>query len=200
MDIATYISNLNLRKINSGLSVVAVTFGLYLILFPFVPAIRYWLNGPEIKDNSVVQVTDNKSNSSKPISKNSLLEIPRLNMSETINTGTSVSELKKGAWLLPNTSTPDKKSNTVIVGHRFTYDGPGVFYFLDKIQVNDRLTVSWQGKEYTYKVASIRVVPPSEISVQDPTDKPQLTLYTCTPIYTATERLVITAPLVGVRS
>jgi sortase (surface protein transpeptidase) len=27
-----------------------------------------------------------------------------------------------------------------------------------------------------------------------------LTLYTCTPIYTATDRLVITAPLVGVRS
>ena len=200
MDIVTYKSNLNLRKINSGLSVVAVTFGLYLILFPFVPAIGYWIKSPEIKDNSIVQVADKESSSSKPISKNNLLEIPRLNMSETINTGTSVSELKKGAWQLPGTSTPDKKSNTVIVGHRFTYDGPGVFYFLDKIQVNDRLNVSWQGKEYTYKVASIKVVPPSEVSVQAPTDKPQLTLYTCTPIYTATERLVITAPLVGVRS
>jgi sortase A len=190
----------DLRKLNNGLSAVAVLLALYIIFFPFVPAVGYWLNSPKIQGNSIVQVTKDDNQNETPVSQENLLEIPRLDMSKNINTGSSLDELSKGAWLLPQSSTPDKESNTVIVGHRFTYNGPGVFYFLDKIQLNDRLTVSWKGKEYTYQVASIRVVPPSEISVQAPSKKPQLTLYTCTPIYTATDRLVITAPLVGVRS
>lgn len=180
------------RRFNDLLTLIVLLTGIYLIASPFSPQITAALDRPPQATTALpVQRT---------ISAEPTLLIPRLGMTEKVHTGTSPSELSKGAWLVPKTSTPDKESNTVIVGHRFTYAGPDVFYFLDKVQVGDTLYVDWQGKEYRYKVDRIRVVPATEISVHAPTSEPQLTLYTCTPLWSAKDRLVITAPLVGVRS
>ncbi|MBC7708162.1 sortase [Polaromonas sp.] len=192
--------SVTLCRINHFLTALVVLIAIYIMLFPFLPSIQYWIHRPREQAPAVVQVTKNNPPATTPIPDGALLKIPRLDMTEEIHTGPSIYELNKGPWLVPRTSTPDKASNTVVVGHRFTYAGPAVFYFLDKIQVNDRITVDWQHKEYTYKVASISVVQPSQLEVQNPTDKPQLTLYTCTPLVTAKNRLVIVAPLVGVRS
>ena len=191
---------LNLHKFNHGLTAVAMLLGVYIVLSPLLPSILYQLHRPQLAASSVVQVTPQKIPAAAPIPDNLELKIPRLNMTETIHTGSSIYELSKGVWLVPKTSTPDAASNTVIIGHRFTYAGPAVFYFLDKIQVNDRITIDWQHKEYTYQVSEIKVVPPTDIAVQNASNKAQLTLYTCTPLLTAKNRLVITAPLVGVRS
>ena len=95
---------------------------------------------------------------------------------------------------MPHTSTPDKGGNTVLVGHRFTYKNPeGVFYHLDKVQLGDAITLHWQGNAYDYEVAEIKVVPANEISVEDNTAEPQLTIYTCTPLWSVKNRLVIIA-------
>ena len=191
---------MRLRQLNHFLTGNVIVLGLYILLSPVLPSIWYQIHRPKLAGNSIVQVDPRKKPDTTPISDNLELKIPRLTMIETIHTGTSVYELSKGAWLVPKTSTPDADSNTVIIGHRFTYAGPAVFYFLDKIQVNDRITIIWQRKEYTYKVSEIKVVPPSDVAVQNPTTKAQLTLYTCTPLITAKNRLVIIAPLIGVRS
>ncbi len=53
----------------------------------------------------------------------------------------------------------------------------------------------WQGKQYVYKVASVSVVPPSDGSVEDNTAQAELTLYTCTPLWSPTHRLVVVADL-----
>ena len=182
------------------MTIIVILLGLYILISPVLPSLYYRLHRPHLAANSVVQVVTNKKPPSAPIPDDEELKIPRLNMTEVIHTGDSIYELNKGVWLVPHTSAPDLASNTVIIGHRFTYAGPAVFYFLDKIELNDRITVDWHHKEYTYKVTAINVVPPTDIAVQNATDKPQLTLYTCTPLITAKNRLVITAPLIGVRS
>lgn len=123
-----------------------------------------------------------------------------MGLRETINTGPTIRELRKGVWLIPKTSTPDKASNTVMAGHRFTYAGPAVFYFLDKVQLDDMITIDWQSKEYTYKVSTIKEVPPTAVEIQNPSEKPMLTLYTCTPLWSAKNRLVVQAMLVKERS
>jgi sortase A len=120
------------------------------------------------------------------------LIIPALNMREDIHEG-DIRALRLGVWRLPHTSTPDAGGNTVLVGHRFTYRGEAVFYHLDKVHEGDPLTLHWHGKIYTYKVAAIKTVPPTEVSIEANTDQPLLTIYTCTPLWTAKNRLVIQA-------
>lgn len=199
--IATRLKNkINLRYVNHGLTILAVGLGLFILLSPFLPRLLYRLHQPRLVAQSVVQVVPQNTLPATPIADGPELKIPRLNMTETIHTGTSTYELNKGVWLVPHTSSPDQASNTVIIGHRFTYAGPAVFYFLDKVQLDDRITVDWQRKEYTYQVITISVVSPTTVAVQNATSKPLLTLYTCTPLITAKNRLVITASLVGVRS
>jgi sortase A len=181
-----------LRRFNDILSVLVILAGLYIVVAPFLPQVERAIN-PPVPSKGVHATT-------KLVPSQNLLQIPRLGMVQLINTGHSTAELSKGVWLIPATSTPDHQSNTVMAGHRFTYAGPAVFYFLDKIQINDKIYVDWQRKEYTYKVAHIDVVPPSQTSVQLATPTPTLTLYTCTPLLTAKNRLVITSQLMGVRS
>jgi len=124
------------------------------------------------------------------------LIIPAMLLDQPINEGKDMSALKNGPWRLPQTSTPSKGSNTVIVGHRFTYSNPhGAFYHLDKVRAGDEIGIYWQNKKYLYRVAKSEVVPANRISVEAPTGKAQLTLYTCAPLWWPKDRLVVTAVL-----
>ena len=182
------------KRINDLLSVVVLLFGIYLMVAPFIPQIKWWLNPPDYHPAAVAAVP------SAPIPTDNILVIPRLGMRQIIHDGPTQAELSKGVWLVPHTSQPDLQSNTVIIGHRFTYAGPAVFYFLDKVRLGDHIIVDWHHKEYTYKVNTIKAVLPTEVSVEAPTKNTQLTLYTCTPLWSVSHRLVIVAPLLGVRS
>lgn len=190
-----------LRRLNHFLSGVVIIFSVYLIAMPFFPQVWWQVDQAMHKPNlAIVQVTKAQT-PDKPISPGAWLDIPRINLHEQIYTGLSISELNKGAWHIPGTSTPDKGSNTVLAGHRFMYyfKPSGVFYYLDKIQINDRITVDWQGAEYTYKVINITTVPPTAVYIQAPSAGSKLTLYTCTPLWTSKDRLVIQSELVAKR-
>jgi sortase A len=194
----------NLRKLNNSLTVLAAIMALYLIFMPFLPNFWWWSSHVFRQPNlSVIQVTKNQptNSPSQLIPEGNWLDVPRINLHEQIYTGLSIDDLNKGAWHIPGTSTPDKGSNTVLAGHRFLYyfKPSGVFYNLDKIQKDDRVTVDWQGVEYTYKVSDIKVVAPTDVSIQAPTTSPRFTLYTCTPLWTAKQRLVIQSELVAKR-
>ena len=183
----------SLRKINNVLSLIVVVLAAYILIWPFLPDIR-WRLGHVSKQSSPAQLTA-KVDAVKPksIPADNTLVIPRIDVSLQIHEGQSNTTLEKGAWRRPKTSTPDSGGNTVIVGHRFNYSATGTFYHLDKVQVGDPIVVYWQGREYAYIVASSSVVPASQISVEDNTKEPQLTLYTCTPIWSFKDRLVVVA-------
>lgn len=103
----------------------------------------------------------------------------------------------KGIWRRPNTSSPDKAGNTVLVAHRFTYNGPAVFYHLDLMKKGHRFAVFWDGKEYDYEVIETKIVEPTAIEIENNTKEPIMTLYTCTPMWTAKQRLVIVSKLIS---
>lgn len=109
--------------------------------------------------------------------------------------------LNKGAWLYTTTSTPNEGGNTVIAGHRFKYLPPSsnTLYSLDKLEKGDDILVYWQGREYTYRVVNEKVIHPTDLSILNTTPSPTLTLITCTPVFSNTNRLVVTASLVGVK-
>lgn len=121
------------------------------------------------------------------------LYVPRLDLEEEIHEGQSAATVNKGVWRIPGTSTPGEQNNTVLAGHRFTYRGSSVFYHLDKLQLDDEVTVAWNGEYKNYKITEIKEVEATEVSIQDPTETERLTIFTCTPLLTAANRLVVIA-------
>lgn len=198
------------RKINIWLVVMIVLVNLYTMLLPVLPAVEYWWQAGRSKSkvtatvqqyvNQAAAESNNDKSAKEDMSGNRLI-IPRMLMNTKIVEGpmsNPYGNLKKGAWRLPFSSTPDKNGNTVIAGHRFTYtESRSIFYYLDKLLLGDEIGVKWSGVTYTYKVTSIRVVAPTETSVQASTDDARLTLYTCTPVWNPKDRLVVVAKPIG---
>jgi sortase A len=105
--------------------------------------------------------------------------------------------LNYGIWRRPQTSTPDRGGNTVFVAHRYLYTtGINTFYHLPKMEVGDSFYVYWQQKQYTYEVYTVETVLPTEIEIEENTEEPIVTLYTCTPLWTSEYRLVVRAKLI----
>ncbi|MDB5183683.1 MAG: putative sortase [Candidatus Saccharibacteria bacterium] len=96
-------------------------------------------------------------------------------------------------------SKPGQIGNTVFSGHSSNdLFEPGnykfVFAQLDKLDVGDTIYVNYNSVRYTYSVTKKQVVTPTNVqALYGYTDKPYLTLITCTPLGTSTNRLLITA-------
>lgn len=127
------------------------------------------------------------------------LIIPRIgvDMPIVVNEPNEAKGLAAGAWQIPGTASPDNSGgygNMVLSAHRYLYtSGPNTFFDLDKLEVGDKIIVWWQGKMYSYTVDASKVVPPSAVEILNPSPTPELTLFTCTPVFTTKNRLVVTA-------
>lgn len=188
-------TRLQLRTVNHVLTVLIILICGYVFLLPFLPKINWWIGELIGKHKSDYSLHTPTATSSKPKPKptDNRLIIPEIGVDTAIFTDGETS-LNKGVWLRPKSNLPDQGGNTVIAGHRFTYNNPnGVFYNLDKLKKDDVIAVFWNQTEYNYKVRETKVVPATQISVESPTNNDQLTLYTCTPVWSATDRLVIIA-------
>lgn len=188
-----------LRRFNNFLTILVIILGLYMILMPLWPQLAFWIKertGQTGGNIAYTETPDPNNKDSKPIPKENKLVIPQMGLDATINDGRYAGTLQKGLWRRPLTSAPDKGGNTVIVGHRFTYRGPAIFYHLDKLKVNDEFAVLWNGKRYDYRVREVKVVEPTAIEIENNTEDPILTLYTCTPMWTAKQRLVVISDLI----
>lgn len=188
------------QRFNDVLSIVVVFVALYILVLPFVPQLTLWWQKRNDKTQGYVYQTRLTEDPAveevqAPIPEGKRLVLPTIQLDEEVHEGEKFWTLSKGLWRRPNTSTPDRGGNTVIVGHRFTYNGPAQFYHLDKIQIGDKFPLYWEGVEYDYEVFDISVVSALEVSVESPTDDPILTIYTCTPLWSAKDRLVIKSRL-----
>ena len=181
-------SDKNLKKINWALYGVIVCSGVYLIIAPFLPQITF-------KISNIVDMPSKTINTQKIDRNTNQLYIPSVKLTKPILDGDSPKTVNRGIWRVPTGSSPARESNTVLVGHRFSYKNPSVFYHLDKVEHGDTIYVSWNKKIYVYKVDQIRTVTPDTTSVEDPSDEPKLTIYTCTPLWSTSHRLVIQSKL-----
>lgn len=191
----------HLRTFNNVLSWIVVALAVYIIVYPLWPNITYWWNNMRNHHPALVEANNPapKGSPAPPerMPADNTLVIPGMNFQEIVYEGPSAAVLNQGLWHRPASSTPDRGGNTVIAGHRFTYRGAAVFYHLDKVQIGDKIVLYWQGKKYQYQVMRSYVVLPSAIEVEAATSEPRLTLYTCTPLWTSNNRLVIEAKQVG---
>ncbi|HEY5668331.1 MAG TPA: class E sortase [Candidatus Saccharimonadales bacterium] len=188
---------LSLSRINTGLLAAIILINGYVIVLPIVPQIALLLHN---RDKRYIQHLETKINTPSPKIQNApaddRLIIPSMGLDQPINQGRTAQTLQKGLWLRPNGSTPDKGSNTVIVGHRFTYSNPkGILYSLNAVQLHDHIGVWWKNKHYVYSVGEIKEVSPDQTSIEAPTADARLTIYTCTPLWMPKNRLVVIANL-----
>lgn len=189
-----FVQLLSLRNLNKLLIASIVVICLYVIVLPYIPQVTYIAKDTFNVRPPLVSAGTNAATSSYPT--DNTVVIPAINLQTQVYDGAYTNTLNKGVWHRPGTSSPDKGGNTVLAGHRFTYSDPAVFYHLDKLNLGDEIIMYWNKQKYVYKVAGIKEVSPTAIEVEDPTDKPRLTLYTCAPLWTSKYRLVITADLI----
>jgi LPXTG-site transpeptidase (sortase) family protein len=89
--------------------------------------------------------------------------------------------------------------NAVIAGHVVTLSEGNVFRFLYQLDIGDQIDV-WdqQTREHDFAVVDVKLVPPSDTSVMDPTPDETLTLITCGGTFDPvkrefSDRLIVTA-------
>ena len=145
------------RNANNMLSVLVIVLAVFIVLSPFLPQIDYFMNGPstvkqpayvsEAAKNAYV-TSDNTGSSAGNLPKDTVakqLYIPSIGALAPIIEGTAQNTVDKGLWHRPLSSQPGMAGNTVIVGHRFSYN-PGVeqpFYHLDKVKPGDSIYIRW---------------------------------------------------------
>ena len=102
--------------------------------------------------------------------------------------------LRSGPVHYGTTPLPGAGRPFALAGHRTTYGGP--FFKLDKLKPGDLIKVETPYATFTYRVARSTVTKPTDLTVLYDRGY-DLVLTTCTPIYTATDRLIIWAELTG---
>ena len=119
------------------------------------------------------------------------MEIPRLGVSVIIAEGTKESTLRRAGGHIAGTSLPGEGGNIGIAGHRDTLFRP-----LRNIQKNDVITLTTLAGEYRYRVTSMEIVGPADVTVLQPDGREILTLVTCYPFYfvgPAPDRFIVRA-------
>ncbi len=128
------------------------------------------------------------------------MDIPRLGLSVAIFQGTQSKTLRIGAGHIEGTAIPGEAGNSGIAAHRDTFFRP-----LQNIHTKDEIQIETARGFSNYQVDSIRIVPPDEVAVLEPTTESGLTLVTCYPFYfvgAAPKRFIVHAhkTFVGVQS
>lgn len=123
-----------------------------------------------------------------------ILTIDSIDLELPVIEGVSSAQLKISVGHVPQTAAVGSTGNAVIAGHRsYTYGEH--FNRLGEVAVGDEIHyLSITGEEMTFVVTEIlEIVPGDQSAFDQPEDTAQLTLYTCTPIRTATHRLLVRA-------
>ena len=123
------------------------------------------------------------------------ITIPAIDLSMVVVEGTGDAQLQTGPGHYPGTPLPGERGNSAIAGHRTTYLHP--FYNLNELVPGDPITIVTLQGIFLYHVTGSLAVSPTDVSVIDQTRTPTLTLTTCNPRYSASQRLVVHASLVA---
>jgi LPXTG-site transpeptidase (sortase) family protein len=153
---------------------------------------------PSVSLSTLPKVRAGRSQMKRPKAGSSLgrIVLPRIKKDLAYFSGAGVEDLKAGPGHYPSTAFPGLEGNVGIACHRTTYGAP--CFNLDLLKPGDIIGfVTLYGK-FAYKVEKSFVVGPKDRKVLAPTPGENiLTITTCHPAYTARERLVVRARLVG---
>lgn len=116
--------------------------------------------------------------------------------------GTDHDTLTNGVGHYPGTAMPGLVGNFAVAGHRTTYGQP--FHNIDLLQRGDDIVVETRANYVVYVVDRHVIVTPDHVEVLDPVPQQPgvqprqawMTMTTCTPEFSASQRYVVFARLV----
>jgi sortase A len=123
------------------------------------------------------------------------ISIPKIDASFVFVAGTGAGPLKKGPGHYRDTVLPGQHGSVGIAGHRTTHLAP--FRDLDRLRRGDPLIVKMPFGVFTYRTEGSVVVAPSDARPLRRVRHDRLVLTTCTPLFSAAQRLVVTGRLVS---
>ncbi len=164
-----------------GIAIVMVLAGLYMLFTAMYPLLHFGLinqansSTTRLIEQTAGEITDNR------------LYIPKIDINLPYSTG-DARTMENGAWWrVPENGNPEDGGNFVLSAHRFIMGmtpeqtlRKSPFYNIDKLAVDDQIIIDYSGRRYTYKISQIFSVKPEAIEIENRTDEPQLTLYSCT--------------------
>jgi len=123
------------------------------------------------------------------------LRIPAIGVDQYVVEGTAEGDLQKGPGHYIGTAMPGQAGNVAIAGHRTTYGAP--FNNLNSMVPGDEIDLTTDsGMTLDYIVTQPPVaVAPSDVKILNYFGDNRLTLTTCNPRYSASQRLVVVALL-----
>jgi len=123
------------------------------------------------------------------------LQIPAIGVNQYVVEGTSSTNLSKGPGHYIGTAAPGQAGNVAIAGHRTTHGAP--FNRLGQLRGGDRIILTTtSGQHLTYVVSgSPQAVSPSDVGVLNYFGDNRITLTTCTPEFSAAQRLIAVGEL-----
>lgn len=127
------------------------------------------------------------------------LIVPRFgaDYSRPVAEGIDADVLRAGIGHYPGTQTPGEVGNAAFAAHRTGNGQP--FFDIEKLQIGDSIYVEMAAGWLRYVVRSLEYVPPTGVGVLDPVPQSPgtaptdriLTLTSCNPVFTASERIIV---------
>lgn len=196
---------MNLRRVVGGIGHTLIAAGVLILLFV---AYELWGTGlAEARSQKTLKKDINQKiahgvdpNLIPPPTPEgdavAILKIPRLGLEKAVVEGVGVEDLKKGPGHYPGTPLPGQPGNAAIAGHRTTYGAP--FFRMDELKPGDPIFVTTRQGKFRYEVQEVRAIKPTDVEVIKNTPDNRLTLTTCHPRFSASQRLITIAKLIGI--
>ena len=212
-------------RFNYG-SIFLIVIGGFFVFIAASPLIKYYIDTNLLHkyQTAIVKADPSSSYFSKIINNQTIknnsnykgyfyLSIPTINLNN-IPVKTNVNGFNTQAYehvlvnslaQMKGTALPGETGNVYVYGHSapqwFTDLYPssflGIFTNILKLSNGNLIYLKFQGKTYTYKVFTVRVVQPTDFSVLAASpNKKYLTLMTCIPPGIGTQRYIVKAMLV----
>lgn len=162
-------------------ALLSICGGLYLLYNTLAPVLPDY--------GSDVQATAKKLKTVAPQVGENRIYMPQINVDIALVeiNGDETAALDKGAiHRAPTSGNPKDGGNFVVAAHRFTLGltpsqtrAKSPFYHIDKMNVGDQIYVDYEGVRYAYRIDQKKTVAATAVEIEDRTEKPRLTLYSC---------------------
>jgi sortase A len=130
----------------------------------------------------------------RPIQLIGRIQIPKIGLDTELRDQITQESIDLGPSHWPGTAAPGGFGNAVIAGHRNSHSAP--FHDLGALQTGDAIVlVDAGGRVFTYTVTEMFVVNPDAMWITEQSPGHTLTMFTCHPIGSSAQRLVVRATL-----
>ena len=150
---------------------------------------------PPVEDTTLRQPVDVPDPSIRlPIAMMGRIQIPKIGLDTDLRDQITQESIDLGPSHWPGTADPGGFGNAVIAGHRNSHSAP--FHDLANLQPGDTITlVGGLGISYHYTVTEMFVVAPTAMWITEQAPGHTLTIFTCHPLGSSSQRLVVRATL-----